>query len=187
MQNFPLFVDMDELFVDFRGGACRVHGWDIAEVDRKTIELGVWDMCQPTGITFSQFWQPITQAGSKFWAELEPLPWFEELLAFLKDYDWYIVSSPSLCPSCQYGKALWGQKYFGSKFVTERMFVNSSKHLFAHVKNAILIDDRQENCFKFIEHGGHSILFPSVGNVLHPQRHNPLEYVKQTIQEIRSM
>lgn len=178
-----LFVDMDEVLADFRAGACKVHGWNPETIEEKTIQLGVWDMCAPTGITPSQFWKPITAASWQFWAELDPLPWFDELLALLQPYEWYVVSSPSYCPSCQYGKALWGTKYLGSKFVVERMFVNSSKHLFAPNENAVLIDDRQENCYKFIDHGGDAILFPSVGNTLYRQRDKPLKYVLNCLEQ----
>lgn len=178
----PMLVDLDEVLVDFRGGACRVHGWNREEIDQHTIALDCWDMCKPTGITVSQFWEPIHNLGEQFWSLLEPLPWFDQLVDFLNtNYgtNWYVVSSPSQCPSSYYGKAIWIEKYFGHQFMNYRFIPFCNKQILSKV--GTLIDDRPDNVAKFVQAGGDAILFPSVGNKLHHLRHNPVEYLKEQL------
>lgn len=179
MKKFSVLVDLDEVLADFRSGACEVHGWDKDEIDAKTMELNCWDMCQPTGITQDEFWKPIHQAGCGFWSRLKPLPWFDQLVGWLNERfkeDWYVVSSPSRCPTSYYGKALWIEEKFGHAFMNYRFIPFCNKSILAKV--GTLIDDRPENVAKFIDAGGDAILFPSVGNTLHPYRNNPVGYLK---------
>lgn len=181
-EKVTLLVDMDEVLVDFRGGACRVHGWDREEVDQKTMELRCWDMNALTGITVDKFWEGIHKEQDSFWSSLSPLPWFEELVRFLNaevGQNWYVVSSPSQCPSSYHGKAQWIEKYFGHEFMNYRFLPLGNKSLLAPV--GLLIDDRELNCNKFVKAGGDAILFPSVGNKLYPLRNDPVEYLKSQL------
>lgn len=181
--SFPiLFVDMDEVLVDFRGGACKVHGLSLDHVDQRTLELNCWDLAPTIGIDTDQFWDPIHKAGHQFWQELEPLPWFDALVSLLSKHEWFIVTSPSRCPSSYYGKMLWIHRYLGAKF--HNVFLNSNKHLFGYVPRSVLIDDRADNCTKFATHGGKAILFPSIGNVLRHYRHDPIPYVQASLQSV---
>lgn len=172
-------MDMDEVLVDFRTSACLVHGWDRQRIDRLTIEMKCWSMPEVGGITHDKFWSGIQEYKERYWCGLSPLPWFEELVKFLNtEYgrNWFVVSSPSRCPSSYYGKALWIEKYFGHEFMNYRFLPFCNKALLAPV--GILIDDREENCRKFAEAGGDAIIFPSVGNKLHEFRKDPVEYLK---------
>ena len=175
-----IFLDMEEVLVDFRGGACQVHGVSREFADAECIRLGCWDLCQPLGITVEQFWKPITAAGEQFWLDLQPLPWFHQLLDLvLGNYEhWYIATSPSQCPTSYSGKAKWLHSKFGEEF--SRWFPTHHKYELAG-PGRVLIDDRASTIDKWKAHGGTGIVFPSCGNHLHAQAHDPVKYVKQQL------
>lgn len=171
-------LDMDEVLVDFRGGACEIHGKRREEVDQLTIENGIWDMIGPLGLkSQTEFWHPINEAGADFWLNLNPHPWFDELIWLAEKLvgdQWFIFTSPSYDPGCYSGKIEWLQKRLGSSFNKVAPF--PYKHLFAQ-PGVLLIDDREETVEKFIIHKGEGLVFPSVGNKLFEHRFHPMDYL----------
>ena len=165
-----IFCDMDEVLVDFVGGALQVHSMTREELDAKR-KPGTWEISDIVCNSMDEFWEPINVLGKSFWTRLQPLPWVEELVKILEPYEWYIVSTPSRNPESGLGKQLWCMNYFGSHF--DRLIPTKHKHLLAG-PNKYLIDDREKNCHKFTASGGRSLLFPSMGNRLHPWASNPL-------------
>ena len=184
-QYTTVFLDMDEVLTDFVGGACVAHYTTVAELDfvRKP---GIWSIVEPLGtirkipgFTNDDFWEQIHCYGEIFWLRLAALPWARELTGLLDDLypqRWYIVSAPSRCPTSYSGKVKWLKRFFRQDF--DRFLLTPHKHLFAK-PGTLLIDDRELNLLKFEEAGGKGLLFPNMGNNLHAQRHNPLEYVRQ--------
>ncbi len=165
-----ILLDMDEVLWDFTAGALAVHGWTRPRLEALR-EPGQWSIPEVMGITNEQFWEPINALGYDFWANLQPLPWMEEVLEIVWSVtdDWAIVSSPSRDPQCLAGKLASLQAYFGNDF--DRFIPTSRKHLFAQ-KGVLLLDDREENCtcFSYDEDGratgGLALVFPSRGNWL---------------------
>lgn len=185
MKNLRIFVDMDNVLVDFDPGACRVHG---VSYDRMMAERrpGEWDMTRALGLkSHNEFWKPINEGGSQFWEELQPLPWANELIGMVSclTSDWHVITAPSLCPTSYNGKVKWLKNFFGSAF--DQFCITPHKEIFAHGQHTILIDDREKNCDKFREAGGRSILFPSHGNNLHAWKHEPITIVDQELIGVR--
>lgn len=178
-----IILDMDECLSDFKGGACRLHGVAKEEYMRSAPPL-VWEAYTYLGLTVDDFWNPIHQQGERFWENLERLPWCHELVKLVNEVskgNWIIATSPSRDPYCFSGKVKWLKRVFGNHF--DRFSIGSHKHFYAQ-KGSILIDDREANCEKFIEHGGDAILFPSHGNIAYRQREDPMPVVRQAFKEM---
>lgn len=183
-----ILCDLDEVLVDFVGGACRVHGVDRGKLEELRHEMG-WGMEAPLSkllgrpITLSQFWKPIKELGEGFWLGLESLPWKYELMDCIKslDVEWLIVTSPSLDPLSYSGKVKYMRRMFGPTF--GRFVVTPYKHLMAD-RGVLLIDDRPENVEKFIEHGGEGLIFPSHGNQFYPWANDPVPFIRDILKEM---
>ena len=135
------------------------------------------------GVSASDFWGPINDAGADFWANLELYPWFDELMLLVRaNCDNYTLStSPSLCPGSYAGKRRWISKHFGEGFTG--CMLGSRKWLMAG-PGRILIDDNDTNCEKFRQHGGQAILFPAIWNSHHHLVGERMEYVEDELREI---
>lgn len=184
-----ILLDLDEVLCDFTAGACAAHGVTVAQLNRHRRD-GVWDIGLPMAIastgwglggrerlTAEDFWNPINARGPEFWMKLNALPWFDAVINLVSEYsdDWYIITSPSQSAYSHLGKVLWIQQHFGATF--DRCVITPHKHLFAH-SGTILIDDREENCRKFVEHGGLSLTFPSLGNRFHKSAADPVPFLR---------
>lgn len=168
MNTKHILLDMDGVLCDFRKAACKAH---------QQMELyhawpaGEYDMEKVLGLTHEQFWKPI-DADANFWLNIEPMPWFDDLIKMVNDFGPYlIVSSPSNRANAAAGKIEWLHKYFGDTF--KDYFLGHHKFLL----NGLLIDDCEMNC----DMASASILFPSVSNRLWYIPY-PLIYIKRQLQ-----
>jgi 5'(3')-deoxyribonucleotidase len=162
-----IFLDVDEVLVDWVGATLELLGYDPADVHARWSEHDPrpWDLFAVIDHTPSQAWQKIDAAGADFWAHLPLLPGAQELYETCRAFaPTVLLTSPSLCPSSHAGKAAWMKTVFGRDF--RDYLIGSVKHRCAH-PGALLIDDSPKNCAAFREHGGHAILFPGCGNELY--------------------
>lgn len=173
-----ILLDMDEIITDFVGAALRVHGWTREQFYAKH-PIGTWDMETTLGVSNTKFWKPIHEAGEEFWLNLVLLPFSAEMMYLARKIDpkWYIVTSPSSCPTSYSGKVKWLRENFSSTF--KSFVITEHKHLLAN-PSTILIDDREKNCEAFVAHGGHAIIFPTLHNSKHKFAYDPVTYVKET-------
>lgn len=177
-QELQILLDVDEVLVDFIGGACKAHGIPRESFREAVYGTCVWDMAQTLGVSREAFWGPIDALGPTFWEQLEWLPWAGTLLALVDDYDWCLVTTPTLDPASRLGKRMWIANYFGLGF--GRYYITQEKHLLA-APNRVLIDDSVNNLFDFRAAGGKGILFPSVVNELYESANNPVPYIKERL------
>lgn len=181
-----IFLDMDEVLVDFIGGAC--SRWEVQLGDVIGCwEKGVWGMVPPLGrvlgreLSQEEFWEKIN--GVDFWTGLKPHPWMEELIGTVYQYtkEWYIVTTPSRCPTSYDGKVRWLKKRFGKQFTS--FVLTKHKHLLAN-RDTILIDDKDATVDAFIKAGGLGIVFPRHHNSRHEFSSNPLEKVVEDLSRL---
>lgn len=178
-----IFLDKDEVLVDFVGAALKIHGRTFAEVEPNWTP-GTWGMYEPLGLTPEEFWKPIAEAGKDFWTGLEAKPWIYSLLALVRKHalsGWWIVSAPSREDSSRIGKIEWMERFFGAGFA--RYHLRSDKEALAE-PGAVLIDDREETVEKFRAAGGKGIVFPAYHNSLHALRETPLAYVREQLEAL---
>ena len=181
-----LLLDLDEVVVDFVGGACKVHGITRQQMEHYR-EPGEWTITKPLGLaktagwcglTQDEFWQPIHDAGVEFWEGLDKLPWFNDVLRWADDnFDqWFFVSSPSRETNSYTGKVNWLKREFGSDF--DRFFLTPHKELLAR-RDRVLLDDRDDNLKNFSKWGGKCILFPTKGGRLHAFADDPMQKLRE--------
>lgn len=179
-----LLLDQDEVLCDFVGAACRIHGSSRERMEqfRRNHE---WDISYALGratekdLSQDKFWLPIHEAGIEFWENLEPLPWFSDVIGWAENNfdEWYVVSAPSRETSSYTGKVLWLKRQFGYRF--DRFFLTPHKEMLAF-PSRLLLDDRQDNLKKFKAHGGKCLLFPTLGGRLYEHAHDPMKILLQS-------
>ena len=153
MSEIKLFVDLDEVFCDFIGGAVELYGLDKESVETYQL-VGEWSILPSLSRIFNReisqfsFQEKIRSVGPSFWSNLKPLPWFESLLSLINslEVEWYILSSPFDNIECYTGKVRWIKDHFGHNF--KNFLITEHKQLLSN-KNSILIDDRPYNIVKF--------------------------------------
>ena len=188
-KTFRIYLDLDDVLVDFTRRACEVHGV-CKDTQLDPIRNGSWDLVpiiqEIRGEPFTEedFWEGIHAAGSDFWRSLPTLPWAMELIEMVRDYtrDWFILSSPSRCPSSWYGKRQWVIDVLGYNY--NRLILTNDKTSCA-VPDSILIDDSERNCGAFVGTRSHYVLFPSSGSRVGVVD-DPIKHVRDRLERILS-
>ena len=176
-----IYVDSDSTTHNWHKACCELFNHPYIFDDPKFT-------CKTTdglGLTNKQLWEKIDSQKEKFWSEMEPLPWFEDLIKLVNQYDeWRFLTSPSLSCYAASGKVLWFQKYFGKHFKKYIITPKENKPLLAY--HNVLIDDMDENCELFTKAGGHSIVFPGVHNSNNNLLDKRLEHVREKLEQYYS-
>ena len=155
-----VLIDMDGVLADFA-----LHA--LAKFDRLDVydnwPSGKYEIDEIIGIPQDELWAELDKEGPEFWSGLPELPWATELcdLVRKKVGNFHISTSPSRAPASSMGKVHWLQQFFDPRF--RRYMLGTHKYLMAK-PSVVLIDDSDEKCKKFIEAGGHAILFPQPWN-----------------------
>ena len=130
---------MDGVLTDFDGAYEQLTGEDI----------------RGQHLSNASFWQPIDDAGVKFWYEMGWKADGKELWDYIKKYEPKLLSAPSRENSSRIGKKLWVEKHLPGV----ELILRSAKHKKDLAEpDAILIDDREDNIIGWIERGGIGIL-----------------------------
>ena len=180
-----IFLDMDQVLADFDKAAAELFGVDIKRVNEiRTADD--WDLCPLLGrltggeVTKEMLQDEVTACGDKFWEDLEPMPWANQLVQIVEEYSskWIALSGPMFCHTSHSGKIKWLRNHIHPTF--DEFILTGNKHLLA-APGRILIDDKPSAVRRFVGYGGISILFPSYGNSNRDvllEEGDPLEYVE---------
>lgn len=169
MTDFKVFVDLDDVLVDFYGQcATKLFELDPDRVKEIIKESGKWAITEALGFSEESLWRFISSCGDGFWEDMRLLPWAEQMMTVLYEefgrQNVYILTSHG---HYKISKTTCGKmKWLDSNrlnLLPKNFIVTSEKHLFA-ARHRLLLDDRIENCIEFEKHGGCSALFPSPGN-----------------------
>lgn len=189
-----ILLDLDEVLADFVGGAARAWGLKTEQLLQHW-RPGRWDIIPPMSaalgisLTETQFWQPMN-GRTEFWAGLEVLPWAEEVVRLVEHWadEWFVVSSPTSCPSSYVGKVQWLKRYFGTGF--DNYVITNQKPLFA-MEGVLLVDDRESTVRDFVREGmrrglntGGAILFPRHHNRNHRASDDPVKHLRYVLELI---
>jgi hypothetical protein len=119
-------------------------------------------------LTPQKFWRSITR---DVWASSPPYDTFESLLGRCEQIAGRdgvcFLSSPTIDPDCLAGKLEWIQRY-APRWMHRQFLIGPRKEFCAH-PNALLIDDSDDNCGKFVANGGHVIHVPRPWNSRHAE------------------
>lgn len=133
-KTYNLYIDMDEVLVDFKKGYKDLTGIDLTTFKNN-----------------SSFWDPINKAGYDFWINLQWEKDGKELWNYVKKYNPEILSAPSKSNDSRIGKHDWVKKELPGVKLNLRSA--EYKKDFAS-PNSILVDDRIENINDWKESGG---------------------------------
>lgn len=168
-----LFLDLDGCLVDFCDPAYRVHGRTCA-----VNEPSKYDFFEDWGMTADEFWEPIDRLGPDFWINIPRYPWFGELVDLCRCPQFTIATTPSRHANSTAGKLMAIQAMFGAHF---RDYLITPRKWLLGGPGRVLIDDNEENCEKFVSHGGEAILFPRPWNENREHSADPLAYTKRRL------
>lgn len=185
---YQIYLDMDEVVTDFTGAACRLFSVSVKDLTRCR-DLGSWEiitgLSKATGkhLTNSILWKEIQKDEYNFWANVDPLPWADDILNLVREVDpnFMLMSTPSLNPMCWAGKTQWIKDNYPR--YNRQLCLTDHKDRFAG-EYKILIDDKESTIEKFEVNGGYGILFPSLGNRLHKFASDPVPYVARELKKI---
>jgi len=168
-----IYLDMDGVVVDIvKGVADWLRYYCNKDIPNYNQLIGRWprgdyEMSEQFGVPEEEMWWQIERGGVRFW---RTLPCYDSPRQFyynLKDTFARVIflSTPGGrgqgIADCLAGKMLWLQDIFGLDF-KEFIFTSHKEQLARH--DAVLIDDSAENCKKFVDAGGHAIVYPRPWN-----------------------
>jgi 5'(3')-deoxyribonucleotidase len=161
-----IFLDMDGVLTNFTAGALEAHGADDPWAD--PANLGNFDMAGMLGLSNNRFYAPLE--SHRFWAGLKPTRDAKEIVSVVKEFcpveNTYLLTSPTRSDGCWSGKHAWVVEWMPG--YRSRLIVGKDKHLMAG-PGRILIDDKDENCQRWIGAGGSAVLFPRPWNGRHAE------------------
>lgn len=146
---YIIYCDMDGVLVDFEKGYKELTG-----IDTKNYVKGD-----------EAFWQPISEAGAEFWANLPWMPDGKTLWDYIKKYKPNILSAPSRDPSSKVGKEAWLKMNLKNSYRNAYFASRGNKRLFS-APNKILIDDMKQTIDEWVADGGIGIHHTSASNTI---------------------
>ncbi len=111
------------------------------------------------------FWQPISDAGASFWANLPWMPDGPELWKYIKRHKPAILTAPSQDPSSRVGKEAWCKMHINNQYRELFFASRGMKQMFAE-PDRILIDDLKETINEWEAKGGKGIHHTSASNTI---------------------
>lgn len=156
-----IYLDMDGVCVDFIGGFGKLI--DKPNLYREWPRGGsTYHLEEALGIHATTIAEHINKAGTAFWRNLEPHPWFAHLYQLCCNVgETIFLSTPSPYLYAWQGKVEWLRRQFVHDVPV--ILIRGSKAALAGT-NAVLIDDYRKNVGEFINAGGTGILYPQPWN-----------------------
>jgi len=145
-----IYCDLDQVLVDFMGGAEAAIGGDFATTDK------------------DDRWNKINQTKG-FWANLDWMPGAKKLYSYIEKYDPKVLSAYSgRDPSSQNGKMKWLSKNTNWKRSNINLVKRADKKKYAMTggKPNVLIDDYIKNTKEWETAGGISIHHTNVSKTI---------------------
>ena len=159
-----IFLDMDGVICNIGQAVASIYGIELTPESEKEYGNTLYKLLALD--SKQELWNVIN-AIPDFWEDIPPYSWCEELVDALQSIDevQILTSSPSTDAltksNASTGKARWVGKHLLDKNL--RINIVHDKYLLA-APGRILIDDRENHCDLFREHGGRSILFKQPWN-----------------------
>lgn len=154
-KEYIIFCDMDGVLVDFDKGYEELTGLHTKHADVQN-NKAFWD----------KFKQSLEEKGMTeydYWAKLDWMPDGKQLWNYIKPYNPYILTAPSLNPESKEGKKTWTARLDNMKNIYFRPAAFKSDF---SGENRILIDDRADTIEKWSAKGGIGILHTSTQDTI---------------------
>jgi hypothetical protein len=153
--KYLIFCDMDGVLVDFDKGYEELTGKNTKHADLQDK---------------NEFWGLLARSLKDkglteydYWVNLPWMPDGQKLWDYIKGYNPYILTAPSMDPGSKQGKKEWVERLDGMK----KLYFKPAKFKpeFSG-KNRILIDDREDTIEGWIAKGGIGIHHTSAANTI---------------------
>lgn len=148
-----VFLDMDGTIVDLVSGLDSYHA---KTYDGSSYLMHDFYSNKPREV----FWRAFEPW---FWAELNPMPYMHELLDLIGDD--FMLYTMARYANIASGKIDWIRKNLPTVYDEGRYLIGGG-HKERLAEDNILIDDNEEYCKAFVEHGGKVVLVPAPYNSL---------------------
>ena len=118
------------------------------------------------------FWDLIDEKHKvSFWRGIEVMPGANELVSFVSQYPYQMLTAPSVKKQSVIGKGLWVKDKVGTLYPSKpKVFYRKAKekHMVKPelTKNDILVDDRPDTIARWAGAGGTAILYQSANQVI---------------------
>jgi hypothetical protein len=150
---YTIYLDMDGVIADF---------------DQRFIDLsGMTPNEYKDKHGMNQFWDFIDEENKvRFWAGIPVMPGAKKLIDYASQYDYEILTAPSIKKQSRLGKMIWLRKIHSDLF-PDKPKVNFKSAKEKHqikpslTKTDILIDDKQSTIDNWNNAGGIGILYTS--------------------------
>jgi hypothetical protein len=155
--KYKIYLDMDGVVADFDKRFTDLAGMGPSEFEEKYGKNAFWDF--------------IDEGDNKlvFWIGIPPMSDAKQLVDFVSNYDYEMLTAPSLKKQSVMGKGLWMKNQTNKGLFPFKPKVNyksaKNKKDFA-APNHILIDDREDNINSWIAAGGIGILHTSASSTI---------------------
>lgn len=152
---------MDGVLVDWLGGVAELLDIKLDDKAKSILKKGK-KLTEATGVPTSEIWKAINNAGHTWWANLNPLPWADDLLKHCKSVgDICVLSSPGDHDVLQQQVSCAGKVEYLDKHLNGIPYMLSSSKQYAASGGSILIDDDTKKCQAFDDFGGSAFLWPN--------------------------
>lgn len=149
-----IFLDADGVMINFVSAAANLVGVDVRDTINRT-HLKTEKLTKLVGS--NKMWSAIDRAGVDFWANLKPLPWAGELIAWAQSKGVVsICTKNSNDATSAMGKMLCIQKHFPR---LDYILTNQKAHCAG--PNKFLVDDTYKQVMGWRNAGGNSYLWPN--------------------------
>lgn len=167
-------LDMDEVLVDLNNTIYKFYNIEPT--------IGEWE--QIPGKTAEQVLADVD--NFTFWQTLPKMPWADELVSLMKNYNFAFLSCPTHNPESWAGKAAWIKLHYPEYL--DRLILTREKFRLASHQHC-LIDDRKCHIDAFEKSGGKVIPFPSRNGhykFTSQDMSSPVDYVRRILNKIET-
>ena len=173
-----VLLDIDDVLVDWRAAAIAVGGEKVNEICDAFHAGG--EMRSAVAEAHLNLWGLI-KAHPTFWTDIPKTEWCDELISHIEGLgvDWFFCTAHSRNDErSATQKVQWVHKNGWDS--QKKLVITHEKWLLAS-PNKILIDDRDENCFRFEKAGGHTVVMPHKWNKASPFIDRRMNFVKSQL------
>lgn len=179
-----IFLDVDDVLVDFSLAAMKHVGVDLGRIDWDSyyerwgysIVSASNNFLKPLHLTEREFW---LRFARKFWANLKKTEECDTLIEaaynLVGEGGVYLLTAPIQDPECAAGKMELIRDTFPEFWKDRRYLIAPPKFVCAS-PDSLLIDDSDANVNAFRKAGGQAALFAKPWNSAHARRDNPLQF-----------
>ena len=159
-EDWKIYLDLDGVVADF---------------DKRFTDLaGMSPSAFEAEYGKNKFWDFIDEGANKlkFWIGIPPMPQAKELIQYVSQFDYEVLTAPSAKKQSILGKNLWMKNMVKQGLFPSKPKVNFRKAKEKHkikpnlTKKDILIDDRASTIDNWNNAGGTGILFTSTGQAI---------------------